>query len=211
MIRRPPRSTLFPYTTLFRSAELGDALDGGRPAEALDQLRDLRGRDELEAVLGQGVADVGADGADQWAGRRPALPVPAVGTGVGGQVGQQPAVGVGHLASPRAVRRRRCSARSRPASYGQGACPATAAVKAANCAAKGESPAKGTSTGSGRCSVSDPPAVWPIVSTATAIPRVPTTSSRRRGSASGVLKATCRSTSTPPAVRPDSSAPSSTG
>src|SRR3712207_3149932 len=24
MIRRPPRSTLFPYTTLFRSAELGD-------------------------------------------------------------------------------------------------------------------------------------------------------------------------------------------
>src|SRR5258708_19581495 len=28
MIRRPPRSTLFPYTTLFRSAS-----DGGRPAE----------------------------------------------------------------------------------------------------------------------------------------------------------------------------------
>src|SRR5258706_10778676 len=24
MIRRPPRSTLFPYTTLFRSGELGD-------------------------------------------------------------------------------------------------------------------------------------------------------------------------------------------
>src|SRR5690348_17376609 len=24
MIRRPPRSTLFPYTTLFRSAEVGD-------------------------------------------------------------------------------------------------------------------------------------------------------------------------------------------
>src|SRR4051794_41537678 len=31
MIRRPPRSTLFPYTTLFRSAELGAALpeEGG--------------------------------------------------------------------------------------------------------------------------------------------------------------------------------------
>src|SRR2546425_6457097 len=30
MIRRPPRSTLFPYTTLFRSpaAEAGDVLDG---------------------------------------------------------------------------------------------------------------------------------------------------------------------------------------
>src|SRR3712207_8534153 len=26
MIRRPPRSTLFPYTTLFRSLDLGDAL-----------------------------------------------------------------------------------------------------------------------------------------------------------------------------------------
>src|SRR5436853_623639 len=35
MIRRPPRSTLFPYTTLFRSANLdrllGDALEKHRP------------------------------------------------------------------------------------------------------------------------------------------------------------------------------------
>src|SRR2546428_12145985 len=32
MIRRPPRSTLFPYTTLFRSAELHRAIedDGGK-------------------------------------------------------------------------------------------------------------------------------------------------------------------------------------
>src|SRR5256885_15992593 len=31
MIRRPPRSTLFPYTTLFRSPEwLGQSLRGGR-------------------------------------------------------------------------------------------------------------------------------------------------------------------------------------
>src|SRR5258708_24812983 len=28
MIRRPPRSTLFPYTTLFRSDEVDDARDG---------------------------------------------------------------------------------------------------------------------------------------------------------------------------------------
>src|SRR3712207_7109917 len=28
MIRRPPRSTLFPYTTLFRSAVLADGEDG---------------------------------------------------------------------------------------------------------------------------------------------------------------------------------------
>src|SRR5258705_9707606 len=41
MIRRPPRSTLFPYTTLFRSVgidERGDAL-AGRPAAALALLR----------------------------------------------------------------------------------------------------------------------------------------------------------------------------
>src|SRR5258706_10628545 len=32
MIRRPPRSTLFPYTTLFRSRQLPDArLSEGRP------------------------------------------------------------------------------------------------------------------------------------------------------------------------------------
>src|SRR5690349_23865363 len=30
MIRRPPRSTLFPYTTLFRSAHLGGLLELGR-------------------------------------------------------------------------------------------------------------------------------------------------------------------------------------
>src|SRR3712207_8020993 len=29
MIRRPPRSTLFPYTTLFRSRTLEDLLDSG--------------------------------------------------------------------------------------------------------------------------------------------------------------------------------------
>src|SRR5258708_27100566 len=32
MIRRPPRSTLFPYTTLFRSPEVGAALVSGGPA-----------------------------------------------------------------------------------------------------------------------------------------------------------------------------------
>src|SRR5258708_22928256 len=30
MIRRPPRSTLFPYTTLFRSVEMNFHLGGGR-------------------------------------------------------------------------------------------------------------------------------------------------------------------------------------
>src|SRR5437588_2428932 len=40
MIRRPPRSTLFPYTTLFRSAEarlvLAEALRAGGDATAAD-------------------------------------------------------------------------------------------------------------------------------------------------------------------------------
>src|SRR5438034_2506159 len=34
MIRRPPRSTLFPYTTLFRSDEGGVQLDGARRTRA---------------------------------------------------------------------------------------------------------------------------------------------------------------------------------
>src|SRR2546429_4468568 len=38
MIRRPPRSTLFPYTTLFRSA-----WQGGRPGEHGKALRRLEG------------------------------------------------------------------------------------------------------------------------------------------------------------------------
>src|SRR3712207_9405055 len=45
MIRRPPRSTLFPYTTLFRSldAQLGDAVvDGLRHAAVLGDLLDVR-------------------------------------------------------------------------------------------------------------------------------------------------------------------------
>src|SRR2546427_1129532 len=33
MIRRPPRSTLFPYTTLFRSPAGGGAAAGAAPAE----------------------------------------------------------------------------------------------------------------------------------------------------------------------------------
>src|SRR3712207_7029710 len=45
MIRRPPRSTLFPYTTLFRSAEAGLALDQRvhplPEAQGLDREREL--------------------------------------------------------------------------------------------------------------------------------------------------------------------------
>src|SRR5690348_17461971 len=39
MIRRPPRSTLFPYTTLFRSGEGDDALLAKEPSPHADRLR----------------------------------------------------------------------------------------------------------------------------------------------------------------------------
>src|SRR6266702_7120891 len=52
MIRRPPRSTLFPYTTLFRSpltreglvAEVDTSLPGVRVARALDRIVAERGK-----------------------------------------------------------------------------------------------------------------------------------------------------------------------
>src|SRR5437763_11864476 len=52
MIRRPPRSTLFPYTTLFRSAVLRE-VDGGRAVG-----RGVVVEDQLVAVR-QGVGDGG--------------------------------------------------------------------------------------------------------------------------------------------------------
>src|SRR5436190_13195562 len=42
MIRRPPRSTLFPYTTLFRSHDLGELVDG-----AIDRVAGFRIRRRL--------------------------------------------------------------------------------------------------------------------------------------------------------------------
>src|SRR5258705_4387185 len=45
MIRRPPRSTLFPYTTLFRSPKFSVSrvdIDRGGPTYTIDTLRDLR-------------------------------------------------------------------------------------------------------------------------------------------------------------------------
>src|SRR5256885_3743871 len=54
MIRRPPRSTLFPYTTLFRSlSELG--------VVALQDRCEFLGRParDVEAAVGESAADVG--------------------------------------------------------------------------------------------------------------------------------------------------------
>src|SRR3712207_7482298 len=49
MIRRPPRSTLFPYTTLFRSHGEGGALRGV-PEDIADQRID----DGRKVILGEG-------------------------------------------------------------------------------------------------------------------------------------------------------------
>src|SRR6266403_4899701 len=47
MIRRPPRSTLFPYTTLFRSERCGDRAGQAEPRHVIAHARALRGRRPL--------------------------------------------------------------------------------------------------------------------------------------------------------------------
>src|SRR3712207_7262161 len=61
MIRRPPRSTLFPYTTLFRSPR--DDRRGGRAVGAVHVRRQaLLGRQLVERVAApRGVDQVGRD------------------------------------------------------------------------------------------------------------------------------------------------------
>src|SRR3712207_9280794 len=66
MIRRPPRSTLFPYTTLFRSALPGVLARERRPGERLGVLpagaqRHRAAQDEDVAL---GVAVLGAGGGE---------------------------------------------------------------------------------------------------------------------------------------------------
>src|SRR3712207_9383298 len=64
MIRRPPRSTLFPYTTLFRSGDLLDHVGTLQFARDLDVLRAAMGDSRINlyglsygAFLGQVVAN----------------------------------------------------------------------------------------------------------------------------------------------------------
>src|SRR5258707_6763070 len=54
MIRRPPRSTLFPYTTLFRSQAVGDATAAVLPPVAATAVHGV------VPVAGQAVGDTGA-------------------------------------------------------------------------------------------------------------------------------------------------------
>src|SRR3712207_7373663 len=83
MIRRPPRSTLFPYTTLFRSRErevagllevlredLVQGLARGAVAEDADHEAGMRGLRRRDSVLDRpdhrlGVGDLAVDGEDR--------------------------------------------------------------------------------------------------------------------------------------------------
>src|SRR3712207_7914816 len=53
MIRRPPRSTLFPYTTLFRSAALAGHEDRRLALEAVDAAVDQRLLQQIGRVVHQ--------------------------------------------------------------------------------------------------------------------------------------------------------------
>src|SRR3712207_8580569 len=68
MIRRPPRSTLFPYTTLFRSAELHDELQTHGFAVgpgAMGENVTTRGLDGLALPTGTRLALAGAMAVDR--------------------------------------------------------------------------------------------------------------------------------------------------
>src|SRR3712207_9016988 len=57
MIRRPPRSTLFPYTTLFRSRLRAGQHDVGRGLDVALGVLDAEVELHVRPVVGQGVQD----------------------------------------------------------------------------------------------------------------------------------------------------------
>src|SRR2546423_6352514 len=57
MIRRPPRSTLFPYTTLFRSRDASASGGAQRPRERRACAARTRGRPERERQEGRDAID----------------------------------------------------------------------------------------------------------------------------------------------------------
>src|SRR3712207_6846613 len=69
MMRRPPRSTLFPYTTLFRSRQVDELLFGRRLAQpGLALVCALVGLARVQPVVGRGEADQALAHREQAAG-----------------------------------------------------------------------------------------------------------------------------------------------
>src|SRR3712207_8216271 len=64
MIRGPPRSTLFPYTTLFQSVEVFDGVEDDRRPAVLEQVRRGGCRLDERTPRGEGAAKNG-DAADR--------------------------------------------------------------------------------------------------------------------------------------------------
>src|SRR5260370_26581044 len=62
MIRRPPRSTLFPYTTLFRSARRHEAAQGHRRCLSRAAAQARFQRPAQEVLRGGALAEKGAQG-----------------------------------------------------------------------------------------------------------------------------------------------------
>src|SRR3712207_8212507 len=58
MIRRPPRSTLFPYTTLFRSEEAGLGVDPDRRADLARGAGERAGQQRVGRQAGEGAGAV---------------------------------------------------------------------------------------------------------------------------------------------------------
>src|SRR5256885_9944475 len=54
MIRRPPRSTLFPYTTLFRSGHVQGTLDADREGQVIGRATGMQLIEKPEALLPEG-------------------------------------------------------------------------------------------------------------------------------------------------------------
>src|SRR2546422_2676729 len=59
MIRRPPRSTLFPYTTLFRSKKI--AADSGVPVETIVHVAEVFAHGRPGLAVGGGMAVTGSN------------------------------------------------------------------------------------------------------------------------------------------------------
>src|SRR3712207_7725123 len=66
MIRRPPRSTLFPYTTLFRSREAGRRrAAGAEPGRAALEPRPVLAGDVAEGRWGQAAGRAGRERSEE--------------------------------------------------------------------------------------------------------------------------------------------------